>query len=94
MVEKDAVSKDFRKQVLGYGLATVEIVSRRPDRCWLRQSYVWQDYDMFPSFPALQDSLAFRQQKLEARCSRSPSRTPHFSSLPNYAPWTVASRCI
>jgi uncharacterized protein Usg len=94
MIEKDAVSKDFRKQVLGYGLATAEIVSRRPDRCWQRQSYVWQDYDMFPSFSALQGSLAFRQQKLEARCLRSPSRTPNFSSLPIYAPWMVASRCI
>ena len=31
MVEKDAVSKDFRKQVLGYGLTTAEIVYRRPD---------------------------------------------------------------
>jgi hypothetical protein len=44
MVEKDAVSKDFRKQVLGYGLTTAEIVYRRPDRHWLLQTYVWQDY--------------------------------------------------
>jgi uncharacterized protein Usg len=29
------VSKDFRKQVLGYGLTTAEIVYRRPDRYWL-----------------------------------------------------------
>ena len=65
MVEKDAVSKDFRKQVLGYGLTTAEIVCRRPDRHWLLQTYVWQDYDMFPSFPALQDFLVFWQQKLE-----------------------------
>ena len=43
MVEKDAVSKDFRKQVLGYGLTTAEIVYRRPDRRWLLQTYVWQD---------------------------------------------------
>lgn len=42
MVEKDAVSKDFRKQVLGYGLTTAEIVYRRPDRHWLLQTYVWQ----------------------------------------------------
>ena len=53
MVEKDEVSKDFRKQVLGYGLTTAEIVYRRPDRHWLLQSYVWQDYDVFPNFPAL-----------------------------------------
>ena len=38
MVEKDAVSKDFRKQVLGYGLTTAEIVYRRPDRHWLLQT--------------------------------------------------------
>jgi len=46
MVEKDEVSKDFRKQVLGYGLTTAEIVYRRPDRHWLLQTYVWQDYDL------------------------------------------------
>ena len=65
MVEKDAVSKDFRKQVLGYGLTTAEIVYRRPDRHWLLQTYVWQDYDMFPNFPALQGFLAFWETKLE-----------------------------
>jgi hypothetical protein len=32
MVEQDAVTKDFRQQVLGYGLTTAEIVYRRPDR--------------------------------------------------------------
>ena len=58
MVEKDAVSKDFRKQVLGYGLTTAEIVYRRPDRRWL-------DYDMFPNFPALKDFLAFWEKSLE-----------------------------
>jgi uncharacterized protein Usg len=67
MVENDAVSKDFRKQVLGYGLTTAEIIYRRPDRYWLLQTYVWQDYDMFPNFPALQDFLAFWQEKLEGR---------------------------
>jgi uncharacterized protein Usg len=59
MVEKDEVSKDFRKQVLGYGLTTAEIVYRRPDRHWLLQTYVWQDGDLFPNFPALKDFLAF-----------------------------------
>ena len=65
MVEKDAVSKDFKKQVLGYGLTTAEIVYRRPDHRWLLQTYVWQDYDMFPNFPALKDFLAFWETKLE-----------------------------
>ena len=59
------VSKDFAKQVQGYGLTTAEILYRRPDRNWLLQSYVWQDYDLFPKFPVLQDFLSFWQQKLE-----------------------------
>jgi uncharacterized protein Usg len=59
MVERDAVSKDFRKQVLGYGLITAEIVYPRADRHWLLQTYVLQDYDMFSNFPALSDFLAF-----------------------------------
>jgi uncharacterized protein Usg len=59
------VSDDFRKQVLGYGLTTAEILYRRPDRQWLLQSYVWQNYDLFPKFPALKDFLAFWQEKLE-----------------------------
>ena len=65
MVEKHEVSKDFRKQVLGYGLTTAEIIYRRPDRRWLLQTYVWQDYDTFPNFPALKDFLAFWETKLE-----------------------------
>ena len=50
MVEKDEVSKDFRKQVLGYGLTTAEIVYRRPDRHWLLQTYVWQVHRMLWDF--------------------------------------------
>jgi uncharacterized protein Usg len=65
MVEKDAVSRDFRTQVLGYGLTTAENGYHRPDRHWLLQTYVWQDYDMFPNFPALTDFLAFWEAKLE-----------------------------
>lgn len=59
------VSDAFKKQLAGYGLTTAEILYRRPDRRWLLQSYVWQDYDMFPNFPALQDFLAFWQKKLD-----------------------------
>jgi uncharacterized protein Usg len=65
IVEKDTVSMDFRKQVLGYGLTTAEIVYRRPDGPWLLQTYVWQDYDLFPNFPALTDFLAFWEKSLE-----------------------------
>ena len=51
------VSEDFRKQVSGYGLTTAHILYRRPDHRWLLQSYVWQNYDLFPEFPELQRFL-------------------------------------
>ena len=59
------VSDDFRKQLLGYGLTTAQILYRMPDHPSLLQTYVWQNYDLFPKFPALQDFLSFWQQKLE-----------------------------
>jgi len=59
------VSTDFVKQVNGFGLTTAHILYRRPDHNWLLQSYVWQDYDLFPEFPELQRFLAFWQEKLD-----------------------------
>src|SRR4030081_3209322 len=58
-------SDDFRKQVLGYGLTTAEIFYRLADNPSLLQTYVWQNYDLFPKFPALKDFLAFWEEKLE-----------------------------
>jgi len=65
MVSRVGVSEDFRKQVLGYGLTTAQILYRLPDHPSLLQTYVWQDYDLFPKFPRLQDFLAFWKEKLE-----------------------------
>lgn len=62
---QDIVSGDFKRMLGGYGLTTAEILYRRPDHRWLLQSYVWQNYDLFPNFPALKDFLAFWQTKLE-----------------------------
>jgi len=59
------VSEDFRRQLEGYGLTTARILYRRPDYRWLLQSYVWQDYDMWPEFPQLQKFLGFWQDRLE-----------------------------
>jgi uncharacterized protein Usg len=58
-------SNDFRRQLAGYGLTTAHILYRRPDHPWLLQSYVWQDYDLHPSFPELMRFLTFWQSKLE-----------------------------
>jgi uncharacterized protein Usg len=65
MVSRVGVSEDFRKQVLGYGLTTAEILYRMPDHPSLLQTYVWQNYDLFPKFPVLRDFLHFWETKLE-----------------------------
>jgi uncharacterized protein Usg len=65
MVSRVEVSEGFRKQVLGYGLTTAQILYRLPDHRSLLQTYVWQDYDLCPKFPELFKFLAFWQQKLE-----------------------------
>jgi uncharacterized protein Usg len=59
------VSADFKRQLAGYGLTTAEILYRRPDHQWLLQSYVWQNYDLFPEFPELQKFLEFWRVELE-----------------------------
>ena len=58
-------SRDFRRVVDGYGLTTAHILYRRPDHPWLLQTYVWQEYDLWPNFPLLQDFLGFWQRRLE-----------------------------
>jgi uncharacterized protein Usg len=58
-------SPEFRKQMAGYGLTTAEILYRMPDHPALLQSYIWQDYDLFPEFPTLRKFLDFWVEKLE-----------------------------
>jgi uncharacterized protein Usg len=65
VVSKPSVSQDFRRQLEGYGLTTANILYRRPDHPWLLQTYVWQDYDLCPCFPALNKFLNFWLETLE-----------------------------
>lgn len=59
------VSKDFLRQLAGYGLTTAHILYRLPDHPMLLQSFIWQEYDVAPRFPVLQDFLAFWRKELE-----------------------------
>ena len=59
------VSKDFRRQLDGYGLTTAQILYRLPDHPSLLQTYVWQDYDLCPKFPELQRFLDFWKASLD-----------------------------
>lgn len=55
----------FIKQLDGYGLTTAEIHYRLPDQPSLLQLYVWQEYDLAPTFPTLQNFLDFWQREIE-----------------------------
>ena len=59
------ISEDFRKQLEGYGLTTAKILYRLPDHPRLLQTFVWQDYDLFPRFPQLSRFLEFWRRELE-----------------------------
>ena len=51
------VSKEFIRQLEGYGLTTATILYRLPDHPKLLQTYIWQEYDLAPKFPVLHDFL-------------------------------------
>ena len=55
----------FRKQLLGYGLTTANILYRMPDHPAVLQTYVWQAYDLAPLFPELRKFLDFWTRELE-----------------------------
>jgi len=59
------VSRDFRKQIEGYGLTTAHILYRLPDHPRFLQTFVWQEYDLFPKFPVLTKFLDFWKRELE-----------------------------
>lgn len=58
-------SPEFRKQLEGYGLTTAEVLYRLPDHPSLLQSYIWQEYDIWPEFPSLQKFLDFWRRNLD-----------------------------
>lgn len=55
----------LQPQLHGYRLATAEIIYRLPDHPSLLQSYIWQEYDLLPDFPALQEFLDFWEKNLD-----------------------------
>jgi uncharacterized protein Usg len=58
-------SAAFRRQLEGYGLTTAEILYRMPDTPSFLQTFVWQEYDLFPQFPSLRKFLDFWQRQLD-----------------------------
>ena len=51
--------RDFQAQLAGFSLTTAEILYRLPDHPSLLQSFIWQEYDVHPRFPAPQELPRF-----------------------------------
>jgi uncharacterized protein Usg len=59
---------DFGKQIIkDYRLTTAEILYHIPDFPELLQSYVWQDFDIAPIFPVLNNFLDFWTRELDGK---------------------------
>ncbi|OXT02409.1 aspartate-semialdehyde dehydrogenase [Notoacmeibacter marinus] len=57
--------REMELMLKGYGLTTAEILYRMPDHPDFLQTYLWQDYDVAPRFPAMKKFLNFWQEKLD-----------------------------
>ena len=58
---------DLDLMLKGWRLTTAEILYRLPDHPALLQSYVWQELDLLPEFPALKKFLDFWERKIEGK---------------------------
>lgn len=57
----------LRMQLKDYRLTTAEILYHLPDHPHLLQSYLWQEYDRAPRFPALHKFLDFWSHNLDGK---------------------------
>ncbi len=55
------------KQLQDWRLTTAEILYHLPDHPSVLQSYVWQELDLAPRFPALRRFLGFWERQIEGR---------------------------
>jgi uncharacterized protein Usg len=62
---RKVASPDFVRLLQGVSLTTAEILYHMPDYPTVLQTYVWQDYDLAPQFPALKKFLSFWRERLD-----------------------------
>lgn len=58
---------NLKLQLQNYRLTTANILYHLPDHPHLLQSYLWQEYDLAPDFPALKRFLEFWEKKLDGK---------------------------
>lgn len=58
---------NFELALQGYSLTTAEILYHMPDHPAVLQSFIWQEFDIVPKFPALNKFLHFWTDNIEGR---------------------------
>ncbi len=58
---------NLSRQMQDYRLTTAEILYHLPDHPNVLQSYLWQEYDLAPRFPALHRFLDFWSRELDGK---------------------------
>ena len=58
---------EFERKLRGYSLTTAEILYHMPDHPAVLQSFIWQELDIAPKFPALNKFLHFWTGHIEGR---------------------------
>ncbi len=58
---------EFELRLRGYSLTTAEILYHMPDHPAVLQSFIWQELDQAPKFPALNKFLHFWCDRIEAK---------------------------
>jgi len=58
---------NLQLQLRGYRLTTAEIIYHMPDHPSLLQTFVWQNFDIAPDFPALQRFLDYWERHIDGR---------------------------
>lgn len=61
------MGQQIRSLLEDFRLTTVEIIYHLPDHPDVLQSFIWQDYDLPPNFPKLQQFLAFWSHSIEGK---------------------------
>jgi uncharacterized protein Usg len=58
-------ARETELMLKGYGLTTAQFFYHRPDHPHLLQTFIWQEYDIAPDFPALLGFIDFWKEKLD-----------------------------
>ena len=58
-------TSELELMLRGYGLTTAQILYGLPDHPHVLQSFVWQHYDLAPTFPELYRFIDFWREKLD-----------------------------